>query len=147
MTLVALAVAAVFLGRIVGAGGKYHVKASHDWGFRYDWDAESQSGESRFVLPCGRVTSTSAGFFTAYIVYTKLSGCKGCVKEFCAYNTGMADKVGRPARDPKSGAAKIVPIRMSDAEKAAYQKAAKRSKQTLSEWIRDQLDKAAGRST
>lgn len=59
----------------------------------------------------------------------------------------MADKVGRPARDPKSGAAKIVPIRMSDAEKAAYQKAAKRSKQTLSEWIRDQLDKAAGRST
>jgi predicted HicB family RNase H-like nuclease len=57
----------------------------------------------------------------------------------------MADKVGRPARDQKSGAAKIVPIRMSDAEKAAYQKAAKRAKVSLSEWIRDQLDKAAGR--
>jgi hypothetical protein len=36
---------------------------------------------------------------------------------------------------------------MSEAEKAAYQKAAKKAKQTLSAWIRDQLDKAAGRST
>jgi predicted HicB family RNase H-like nuclease len=57
----------------------------------------------------------------------------------------MGDKVGRPARDLKSGAAKIVPIRMSDAEKAAYQKAAKRAGKSLSQWIRDQLDRAAKR--
>jgi len=36
----------------------------------------------------------------------------------------MANKVGRPTRDPDGGAAKLVPIRLTDAEKAEYQKAA-----------------------
>jgi hypothetical protein len=52
-------------------------------------------------------------------------------------------KVGRPPRDPKSGATKIVPIRLTDAEKALYQRAASKAGMTLSEWIRDRLDKAA----
>jgi hypothetical protein len=34
---------------------------------------------------------------------------------------------------------------MSDAEKTAYQKAAKKAGKSLSEWIRLQLDKAAKR--
>ncbi|MDP7559443.1 MAG: hypothetical protein QF745_02750 [Planctomycetota bacterium] len=57
----------------------------------------------------------------------------------------MNAKVGRPARDPKAGASKIVPIRMTDAEKAEFQRAAKRAKLSLSEWIRDRLGKTAKR--
>jgi predicted HicB family RNase H-like nuclease len=57
----------------------------------------------------------------------------------------MGNKVGRPTRVKGAGAAKIFPIRLTAAEKAAYQKAAKRAGKSLSEWIRDQLDRAAGR--
>ena len=53
--------------------------------------------------------------------------------------------VGRPPRDPKGGAAKIVPIRLTDTEKAAYQKAADKAGVSLSVWVRDRLDKAAKR--
>jgi hypothetical protein len=53
--------------------------------------------------------------------------------------------VGRPPRDPKAGAAKIVPIRMTEGEKANYQKAADKAGLNLSEWVRDRLGKAAKR--
>jgi hypothetical protein len=52
---------------------------------------------------------------------------------------------GRPPRDPKAGAAKIVPIRMTEGEKASYQRAATKAGLTLSDWVRDRLDKAAKR--
>ena len=52
-------------------------------------------------------------------------------------------KTGRPPRDPKAGAAKIVPIRLTDAEKTVYQRAASKAGLTLSEWVRDRLGKAA----
>jgi len=52
-------------------------------------------------------------------------------------------KVGRPPRDAKSGAAKIVPIRLTDAEKALYQRAATKAGISLSEWVRDRLGRAA----
>jgi hypothetical protein len=54
-------------------------------------------------------------------------------------------KAGRPPRDPKAGAAKLVPIRLTDAEKAVYQRAAAKAGMTLSDWVRDRLDKAAKR--
>jgi predicted HicB family RNase H-like nuclease len=38
-------------------------------------------------------------------------------------------------------------VRLTDAEKAEYQKAAKRAGVSLSEWIRDRLDKAAKRES
>lgn len=57
----------------------------------------------------------------------------------------MANKVGRPARDPGGTAAKLVPIRLTNAEKATYQQAADRAGLSLSVWIRDRLDKAAKR--
>jgi predicted HicB family RNase H-like nuclease len=52
---------------------------------------------------------------------------------------------GRPPRDPKAGAAKIVPIRLTETEKATYQKAADKAGVSLSVWVRDRLDKAAKR--
>lgn len=58
----------------------------------------------------------------------------------------MERKPGRPPRDPE-GAAKIVPIRMTDSERERYQKAAERAGMSLSEWARDRLDKAVNRES
>jgi len=57
----------------------------------------------------------------------------------------MANKVGRPPRDPKTGAAKLVALRLTTAEREGYQRAAERAGVSLSAWIRDRLDKAAKR--
>jgi hypothetical protein len=68
-----------------------------------------------------------------------------CQPEFRKYNTGMAKKAGRPTRDPSGEASKIVPIRLTDSERINYQKSAERCGQSLSEWIRERLDRAAKR--
>jgi len=52
---------------------------------------------------------------------------------------------GRPARDPSGEPAKIVPIRMTDAERALYQRAADKARLSLSEWVRGCLSRAAKR--
>jgi hypothetical protein len=59
-----------------------------------------------------------------------------CVADFRKYNSGMEKRRGRPPRDPGGEASKIVPIRMTDAERIEYQKAAERSGLSLSEWVR-----------
>jgi predicted HicB family RNase H-like nuclease len=51
-------------------------------------------------------------------------------------------KLGRPAL-PKKQVRKVFPIRLSDHERAAIEKAAKRDKQKLSLWVRNALLKAA----
>jgi hypothetical protein len=65
-------------------------------------------------------------------------------KNFVNTISGMA-KAGRPPRDAKAGATKIVPIRLTDAEKVVYQRAASKAGLTLSEWVRDRLSRAAKR--
>ena len=102
----------------------------------------------------GECFSTQPGFLfpkelhVSYIRYSPSQSLNcPCQTEFRKYNIGMRAKVGRPARDPKAGPSKIVPIRMTDAEKAEYQRAAKRAKLSLSEWIRDRLGKAAKRES
>jgi hypothetical protein len=57
----------------------------------------------------------------------------------------MANKPGRPPRDPSGLASKILPVRLTDAERTTYQRAAKAARLSLSGWIRDRLDKAAAR--
>jgi predicted DNA-binding protein (UPF0251 family) len=57
----------------------------------------------------------------------------------------MASKVGRPPRDPSGEPSKIVPIRLTDTERINYQKAAERCGLSLSQWIRERLDRAAKR--
>ena len=57
----------------------------------------------------------------------------------------MANKPGRPARDPGGEPAKIVPIRMTETEREQYQRAAGKAELSLSEWVRDRLSKAAKR--
>jgi len=53
----------------------------------------------------------------------------------------LARGAGRP-RLPKGHAkGKIMPVRVKDEEFKAFSKAAKTSKQTLSQWIRDTLRK------
>jgi hypothetical protein len=64
---------------------------------------------------------------------------------FRKYNTDMAKKLGRPTRDPSGEPSKLVPIRLTDTERINYQKAAERCGQSLSEWIRERLDRAAKR--
>jgi predicted HicB family RNase H-like nuclease len=59
----------------------------------------------------------------------------------------MSAKPGRPTRDPDGEAAKIVPIRMTDAERELYAKAAAKAGVSLSEWARDRLSRTAKRET
>lgn len=59
----------------------------------------------------------------------------------------MAKKVGRPARDPKGVASKLLPVRLTEAEREGYRQAANHAGLSLSEWIRDRLNRAAKRET
>jgi hypothetical protein len=52
---------------------------------------------------------------------------------------------GRPTRDPKGQASKLFPVRLTEAERAEYEKAAERAGLSVSEWMRDRLGKAAKR--
>jgi hypothetical protein len=54
-------------------------------------------------------------------------------------------KRGRPLRDPDGGVSRIVPIRMTEAEKQTYQLAADKAEMSLSEWIRNRIARAARR--
>jgi predicted HicB family RNase H-like nuclease len=72
---------------------------------------------------------------------------RACQAEFRKYNIRMENKPGRPPRDRAEGASKIVPIRMTEAERQRYQQAAERAGVSLSEWARDRLDKAAKRES
>ncbi len=58
----------------------------------------------------------------------------------------MAKKAGRPPIDPAKKASEMVPVRMTTAERALFQKAADAAEQSLSAWIRDCLTKAATKS-
>ncbi len=59
----------------------------------------------------------------------------------------MEKKPGRPPRDPAEGPSKIVPIRMTEAERDRYQHAAQQAGKSLSEWVRERLDRAAKRES
>ena len=54
-------------------------------------------------------------------------------------------KRGPKSRNVSGEPTKIVPIRMTEAERQRYQKAAERAGKSLSEWVRDRLDRAAKR--
>jgi len=73
---------------------------------------------------------------------TKVSRRKGCRYKFCHYNSDMRKKIGRPTIAP-GGLDKVLQIRLTAAERAEYARAAKRSKLSLSAWIREQLAKGA----
>ena len=70
-----------------------------------------------------------------------------CTKEFRKYNCGMAKKMGRPPRDPMGQASAIYPVRLTDAERLEFERAAKRAGLTVSGWIRERLSKAAKRES
>ena len=53
-------------------------------------------------------------------------------------------KRGRPPKDPESVRSGVYQLRLTDSEREAYDRAAKRDGVGLSEWIRRYLDKAAG---
>jgi hypothetical protein len=55
--------------------------------------------------------------------------------------------MGRPTRDTTGQASRIFPVRLTDDERAEYERAAKRAKITVSEWMRDRLAKAAKRES
>jgi predicted HicB family RNase H-like nuclease len=67
-------------------------------------------------------------------------------KDFLYYAIGMTTKRGRPPIDPAKRASEMVPVRMTQAERAQFEQAAAKADQTLSAWIRACLTKAAGRS-
>jgi hypothetical protein len=60
---------------------------------------------------------------------------------------GKKKSAGRPTRDPKGQASKILPVRLTESERGDYQRAADRAGASLSEWIRDRLNKAAKRES
>jgi len=51
---------------------------------------------------------------------------------------------GRPKLDPKSKGSKLIALRLSPAQLKAYERAAKQAGQGMSEWIRANLERAAG---
>ena len=57
----------------------------------------------------------------------------------------MAKKMGRPTIDPRGAKGKVCQIRLSDAERAEYGRAAQKADVKLSAWIRDRLSRAAKR--
>ena len=52
-------------------------------------------------------------------------------------------RMGRPPRDPAGATSRLHAIRLTDDEKTEYEWAAKAAKLTVSEWMRDRLNKAA----
>lgn len=58
----------------------------------------------------------------------------------------VAKKRGRPPLAKGEVKAKIVPMRLQDADVKLFEKAAKATKQTLSEWMRSTLRDAANAS-
>jgi predicted HicB family RNase H-like nuclease len=54
---------------------------------------------------------------------------------------------GRPTRDPTGEPSKHFIMRLTDAERENYAKAAERAGMSLSEWIRDRLTGAAKRES
>lgn len=52
---------------------------------------------------------------------------------------------GRPRLDPTGPPSKFLTIRASDTEREAYRQAAESAEKPLSEWVREQLNKAAKR--
>jgi len=53
--------------------------------------------------------------------------------------------MGRPPLDPAEAKSQVYQLRMTAAERATYDAAAKRAGQSLSAWIRDRLNRAAKR--
>jgi hypothetical protein len=57
----------------------------------------------------------------------------------------MKPKMGRPPINPAGPQTRVLQIRLTDAERIEYQKAAERCGQSLSGWIRERLARAAKR--
>jgi len=57
----------------------------------------------------------------------------------------MKTKIGRPRKAPEDSLTKIVPIRLTQAEREQCEQAAKAANRKLTAWIRDQAVKAAKR--
>jgi uncharacterized protein (DUF1778 family) len=55
----------------------------------------------------------------------------------------MKTKLGRPKLSPKAAKGSVIRARVSDAEKDKIERAAKASKQKVSDWVRNALIKAA----
>ena len=53
--------------------------------------------------------------------------------------------MGRPPLDPGEAKDQVYQLRLTAAERASYEAAAKRAGKTLSAWIRDKLSRAAKR--
>src|SRR6185295_13010120 len=86
--------------------------------------------------------------FINYCNYISIAGQAyffSCPKDFCHYNTRMAKKMGRPPIDPTGAMGRVFQIRLTDAERAEYDRAATRAGVKLAAWIRDRLSRAAKR--
>jgi hypothetical protein len=86
-------------------------------------------------------------YYRIYVSRSKQGDIGYCQTDFCKYNCGMDNKMGRPTRDPGGEASKLFPVRLTALERAQYERAAKRAKMTVSEWMRDRLTKAAKRES
>jgi predicted HicB family RNase H-like nuclease len=57
----------------------------------------------------------------------------------------MEKRMGRPPLDPADAKSQVYQLRMTAAEREAWEAAAKRAGKTLSAWIRERLNRAAKR--
>ncbi len=65
---------------------------------------------------------------------------------FFHYRNYMAKKVGRPPKPEGSTLPEVFQIRLTADDKARWALAAEKSGKSLSDWIRTNLDKAAGKA-
>jgi hypothetical protein len=92
-----------------------------------------------------RPAKAALGFSLSLIIVRQyIIGCKPCLNNFLPYNYGMKkNPVGRPPKPPAERQTARLEIRMTDAELALIEKAAKDKTST---WARDVLVKAAKRA-
>ena len=57
----------------------------------------------------------------------------------------MEKRMGRPPLNPGEAKDRVYQLRLTVAERASYEAAAKRADKTLADWIRDKLGRAAKR--
>lgn len=106
-----------------------------------------QPGEGLVVSCLAAACRLQRGFFMPILHIRNRPKTRVVEKNFVNTIWLWLRQAGRPPRDPKGGAAKLYPVRLTVSERAEYELAAARAGMTVSSWIRDRLGKAAKRKS
>jgi hypothetical protein len=86
---------------------------------------------------------------TRLIVIAIYHGAKGCLDIFCHYDFGMdksKPRMGRPPKAPGEAKGLVYQLRLTEAEREDYERAAEQAGMPLAAWMRSCLTRAAKRT-